>query len=38
LSMLKDIDGVASDLRLFPVGGSVGSPTLLVRKMTVAGR
>lgn len=38
LSILKDIDGVASDLRLFPVGGSVGSPTLLLRKMTVAGK
>jgi predicted Zn-dependent protease len=36
LDVLKQVVTVGSDLQFF--GGSIGSPTLLVGEMTVAGR
>jgi PmbA protein len=38
LDMLKAVTAVGSDLRFFPGGGAIGTPTLLVGEMTVAGR
>lgn len=36
--VLQRIEAVGSDLRFFPGGGALGTPTLLVGEMTVAGR
>ena len=38
LDMLKGVTAIGSDLRFFPGGGAIGTPTLLVGEMTVAGR
>ena len=38
LDMLTAVTAVGSDLRFFPGGGAIGTPTLLVGEMTVAGR
>jgi PmbA protein len=38
LDMLRAVTAVGSDLRFFPGGGAIGTPTLLVGEMTVAGR
>lgn len=38
LDMLRSVTAVGSDLRFFPGGGAIGTPTLLVGEMTVAGR
>jgi PmbA protein len=38
LDMLKAVTAIGSDLRFFPGGGAIGTPTLLVGEMTVAGR
>jgi PmbA protein len=38
LDMLKAVTAVGSDIRFFPGGGAIGTPTLLVGEMTVAGR
>ncbi|MGH2725055.1 MAG: TldD/PmbA family protein [Actinomycetota bacterium] len=35
--VLRQVRGVGSDLRFFPGGGAIGTPTLLVGEMTVAG-
>ncbi|MGH2661368.1 MAG: TldD/PmbA family protein [Actinomycetota bacterium] len=35
--VLRGVDGVGSDLRFFPGAGAIGTPTLLVSEMTVAG-
>ena len=35
--VLKAIVAVGSDLRFFPAGGAIGTPTLLVGEMTLAG-
>jgi PmbA protein len=37
LDMLKAVAAVGSELRFFPFGGGLGSPTLLLGEMTVAG-
>jgi PmbA protein len=37
LDVLKAVAATASDLRFFPFGGGLGSPTVLVGEMTVAG-
>ena len=38
LDVLAGVRVLGSDLRFFPGGGSIGSPTVLVGEMTVAGR
>jgi PmbA protein len=38
LDMLTAVTAVGSDLRFFPGGGAIGTPTLLVGEMTIAGR
>jgi PmbA protein len=38
LDMLTAVTAVGADLRFFPGGGAIGTPTLLVGEMTVAGR
>jgi PmbA protein len=38
LDMLIAVTAVGSDLRFFPGGGAIGTPTLLVGEMTIAGR
>jgi PmbA protein len=38
LDMLKAVTAIGSDLRFFPGGGAIGTPTLLVGEMTIAGR
>lgn len=38
LDMLRSVAVVGSDLRFFPGGAAIGTPTLLVGEMTVAGR
>jgi PmbA protein len=38
LDMLGAVTVVGSDMRFFPGGGAIGTPTLLVGEMTVAGR
>jgi PmbA protein len=38
LDMLTAVTEVGADLRFFPGGGALGTPTLLVGEMTVAGR
>lgn len=38
LDMLTAMTAVGADLRFFPGGGAIGTPTLLVGEMTVAGR
>jgi PmbA protein len=38
LDMLTVVTAVGSDLRFFPGGGAIGTPTLLVGEMTIAGR
>ena len=35
--VLRRVEAVGSDLRFFPGGGSLGTPTILVGEMTVAG-
>lgn len=35
--VLKALEAVGSDLRFFPGGGAIGTPTLLVGEMTVSG-
>ncbi len=35
--ILKSVTAVGSDLRFFPGGGALGSPTLLIGEMTVGG-
>jgi predicted Zn-dependent protease len=35
--VLRSVEAVGSDLRFFPGGGSLGTPTILVGEMTVAG-
>ena len=35
--VLAALEAVGDDLRFFPGGGAIGTPTLLVREMTVAG-
>jgi PmbA protein len=35
--VLQGIEAVGSDLRFFPGGGALGTPTVLVGEMTVAG-
>jgi PmbA protein len=35
--VLRAIEAVGSDLRFFPGGGAIGTPTILVGEMTVAG-
>jgi PmbA protein len=35
--VLRSVQAVGSDLRFFPAGGAVGTPTILVGEMTVAG-
>lgn len=35
--VLQRIDAVGSDLRFFPGGGALGTPTILIGEMTVAG-
>jgi PmbA protein len=37
LDVLRAVTELGSDLRFFPFGGSLGSPTILVGEMTVAG-
>jgi PmbA protein len=37
LDVLRGVTALGSDLRFFPFGGSLGSPTILVGEMTVAG-
>jgi PmbA protein len=37
LDILKDVVAVANDLRYLPFGGSIGTPTILIGEMTVAG-
>jgi PmbA protein len=37
LEVLQRIEAVGSDLRFFPGGGALGTPTVLVGEMTVAG-
>ena len=37
LDVLRGVSALGGDLRFFPFGGSLGSPTILVREMTVAG-
>jgi PmbA protein len=38
LDMLTAVTAIGADLRFFPGGGAIGTPTLLVGEMTVAGR
>jgi PmbA protein len=38
LDVLAGVAAAGSDLRFFPGGGAIGTPTLLVGEMTVAGR
>jgi len=38
LSFCRSIKKVGNDLRFIPVGGYVGSPSLLVRNVTVSGK
>ena len=39
LSMMRDIEAIGSDLRFgFPMGGRVGSPSLLIKKLVVSGK
>lgn len=35
--VLKGLEAVGSDLRFFPGGGAIGTPTLLIGEMTVSG-
>jgi len=37
LDILKDVVAVGNDLRYLPFGGSIGTPTILIGEMTVAG-
>jgi len=37
LEVLSGVREVGSDLRFFPMGGSIGAPTILVGEMTIAG-
>ena len=37
LDILRDVVAVANDLRFLPFGGSIGTPTILIGEMTVAG-
>ena len=37
LDILRDVVAVGSDLRFLPFGGSIGTPTILIGEMTVAG-
>ena len=37
LEVLANVRELGSDLRFFPMGGSLGAPTILVGEMTVAG-
>jgi PmbA protein len=37
LDVLRGVTALGNDLRFFPFGGSLGSPTILVGEMTVAG-
>lgn len=37
LEVLSNVREVGSDLRFFPMGGSLGAPTILVGEMTIAG-
>lgn len=37
LSFLKNITAIADDLEFFPFGGGCGSPTLMVKEMTLSG-
>lgn len=37
LSFLKNISSIANDLQFYPFGGSCGSPTILIDKMTLSG-
>ncbi len=38
LSFCKSIDKVGSDLAFFPLGGYIGSPSLIVRDITISGK
>jgi predicted Zn-dependent protease len=35
--VLRGVREVGSDLRFFPGGGAIGTPTMLIGEMTVAG-
>jgi len=37
LDILRDVIAVGNDLRFLPFGGSIGTPTILIGEMTVAG-
>jgi len=37
LDILRDVVAVGNDLRFLPFGGSIGTPTILIGEMTVAG-
>jgi PmbA protein len=35
--VLRGVESVGSDLRFFPGGGAIGTPTIVVGEVTVAG-
>lgn len=37
LSFIKNISAIADDLEFFPFGGGCGSPTLMIKEMTLSG-